>query len=137
MFKDMQMTCLLVVHKLPNTVSGLMQWTLHSVERWCDGHGLSVNLDKTGLIALTRRRKLPGLFEPRLFGTTLRLSGSTKYPGVILDVRQTWKEHVEAKMRKACNMMWACKRACGRRWGLGPEPAFGGGERGDRPRLRV
>jgi hypothetical protein len=56
--------CLLAVGKFLNTVAGLMQWTLHSVEAWCDGHGLSVNSDKTGLVALTRSRKLPGFFEP-------------------------------------------------------------------------
>jgi hypothetical protein len=39
---------------------------------------------------------------------------------VILDARLTWKEHIEAKVRKDCNMMWACRRACGRRWGLRP-----------------
>jgi hypothetical protein len=39
---------------------------------------------------------------------------------VILDARLTWKEHIEAKVRKAHNMMWACRRACGRNWGLRP-----------------
>jgi hypothetical protein len=39
---------------------------------------------------------------------------------VILGARLTWKEHIEAKVRKARNMMWACRRACGRRWGLKP-----------------
>jgi hypothetical protein len=53
MFKDMQITCLLAVGKFPNTVSGLMQCALHSVEVWCDGHGLSVNPDKTGLVTFT------------------------------------------------------------------------------------
>ena len=28
--------CLLVVGKFPNTVSGLTQWDLHTVEMWCD-----------------------------------------------------------------------------------------------------
>jgi hypothetical protein len=45
--------CLLAVGKFPNTVSGLTQWALHSVETWYDGHGLSVNPDKTGLVAFT------------------------------------------------------------------------------------
>jgi hypothetical protein len=53
MLKDMQMTCLLAVEKFLNTVSGLTQWALHSVETWCDGHSLSVNPDKNGLITFT------------------------------------------------------------------------------------
>jgi hypothetical protein len=108
------------VGKFPDTVSGLMQWALHAVERWCDEHGLSVNPDKTGLVTFTRRRKLPGFFDSRLFGATLRCSRSTKYLGVILDARLTWKEHVDAKVRNARNMMWTCRRACGRKWGLRP-----------------
>jgi len=48
-------------------ISGLIQWTLHTIESWCDKLRLSINPDKTGLVAFTRRRKLPGFFEPRLF----------------------------------------------------------------------
>jgi hypothetical protein len=69
------------VGKFPNTVSGLIQWARHTVETWCDGLSLSVNPDKTGLAAFTRRRKLPGFFEPRLYGTTLHCSTSVKYLG--------------------------------------------------------
>jgi hypothetical protein len=37
-------------------------------------------------------------------------------PGCTADLEGT----LEAKVRKARNMMWACRRACGRRWGLRP-----------------
>jgi hypothetical protein len=42
---------------------------------------------------------------------------SVKYLGVILDSRQTWKEHVDVKVRKAQNLLWACRRAGGGAWG--------------------
>jgi hypothetical protein len=71
MLKDMQMTRLRAMGKFQNTVSGLMQWALNSVEEWCDRHGLLVNPDKTGPVAFTRRRKTPGFFKPRLFWMTL------------------------------------------------------------------
>jgi len=41
--------------------------------------------------------------------------------GVILYSRLTWKEHVDAKVRKAQNLMWVCMRDCGVAWGLGPK----------------
>ena len=101
-----------------NTVSGLIQWAFRTVETWCNELGLSVNPDKTGLVGFARRRKLPDFFEPRLFGTTLHCSVWVKYMGVILDSRLTWREHVDVKVRKAQNLLWACKRAYGVTWGL-------------------
>jgi hypothetical protein len=111
--------CLLAVGKFPNTVSGLIQWALHVGEMWCDELGLSVNPDKTGLVAFMRR-KLPGFFEPRFFGMTLPCSMMVKCLGVVLDTQLTWREHEDAKVGKACNLLWACKRACGVRWGIRP-----------------
>ena len=83
--------CLLTVGKFPNTVSGLIQWALPTIEVWCNELSLSVNPDKTGLVAFTRRRKLPGFFEPCLYGTTLHRSMLVKYLGLILNSRLTWR----------------------------------------------
>jgi hypothetical protein len=113
--------CLLAVGKFPNTVSGLMQWALLTIQTWCNKAGLLVNPDKTGLVAFTRKRKFPGFFEPQFFGVKLSLSGSVKYLGVILDSRLNWREHVEVKVRKAHNLLWACRRVCRARWGLRPK----------------
>jgi hypothetical protein len=74
--------CLLAVGKFPNTVSGLLQWAFSTIETWCNKVGLSVNPDKTRLVAFTWKRKLQGLFEPRIFGVPLRLSRSVKCLGV-------------------------------------------------------
>jgi hypothetical protein len=97
--------CLLTVGKFPNTVSGLMQWALSTVEIWCSKVRLSVNPGKTELVAFIRKRKLQGFFEPQLSGVKLSLSGSVKYLGVIVDSQLTWKEHVEVKVRKAQNLL--------------------------------
>jgi hypothetical protein len=118
LFKDMQMTCLLMVGKFPNTVSGLMQLALSTIETWCNKVGLSVNPDKTGLVTFTRKMKLTGFFEPQFFGVKLSLSESVKYLGVILDSRLTWRQHVEVKVRKAHNLLWACRRVW---WDLRPK----------------
>ena len=65
--------CLLATGKFPNTISGLIQWALGN-EVWCGELSLSVNPDKTGLVAFTRKRTLPGFFQPRLFGRVLQRS---------------------------------------------------------------
>jgi hypothetical protein len=67
--------CLLAVGKFPNTVSGLMQWALSTIEIRCNEVGLSDNPDKTGLVAFPRKRKRQGFFEPQLSGVELSLSG--------------------------------------------------------------
>ena len=113
--------CLLAVGKFPNTVSGLIQWTLHTTQAWCGDLGLLVNSNKTGIVAFTKRRKLPRFFEPRLFGTTLHRSMLVKYLGVILDSRLTWREHADVKVRKAQNLLQVCRRA----YGVGPETQGG------------
>ena len=113
--------CLLMVGKFPNTVLGLMQWALSSVEIWCNEVRLLVNPNKTGLVAFTRKGKLQGFFEPQIFGVKLSLLRSVKYLGVIPDYRLTWREHVVVKLRKAHNLLWACRRTCGAGWGLGPK----------------
>ena len=79
---------------------------------------MSVNPDKIGLVAFKRRRKLLGFFEPHLFGVTLRRSVSVNHLGVVLDSRLTWREHVDVKVRKARNLLWACRRGYSVTWGL-------------------
>jgi hypothetical protein len=83
--------CLLVVGKFPNTVSGLMHWALHMVVKWCNEVRLLVNTDKTELVVFTRRRKLPGFFEPHIFWVTLSCCRSVKLspdnPGFLADLK--------------------------------------------------
>jgi hypothetical protein len=110
--------CLLAGGKFPNMVSELMQGALYTVERWCDEVGLSVNPGKTDLVVFTKKRKLNGFFELLLLGVTLHCSESVRYLGVPLDSRLTWREHVNNKLAKAENSLWACKRSFGMVWGL-------------------
>jgi hypothetical protein len=56
--------------KFPNMVLGLIQWALHTVDMWCYEVRLSVNPNKTGIVVYTRKRKLPGFFEPHFSGVT-------------------------------------------------------------------
>jgi len=106
--------------KWHTTLSELIQRVLCTVEMWCDKLNLSVNPDKTGLVEFTRRRNLPGFFEPHLFGTTLHCSMSVQYLGVIVDLRLVWRAHMDVKVRKAHNLLWACRRAYAVMWGLRP-----------------
>jgi hypothetical protein len=96
------------------------QKALCSLETWCDEVRLLVSSDKTGLIVFTRKGRLPGFSATHFFGVTLHYSVSVKYFGVILDSRLTKREYVDVKVRKAQNVLWDCRRACGVTWGLRP-----------------
>jgi hypothetical protein len=108
------------VGKFSCKVSGLIQWALHTVEMWGDELGLSVNRNKSGLVAFKRRRKLPWFFEPHFFSMILCHCMLVKYLGVVLDLWLTWREHLDVKVRMAHSFLWACRRACGVTWGLRP-----------------
>jgi hypothetical protein len=43
---------------------------------------------------------------------------------VILDSRLTWREHVNIKVKKAHNSLWACRRSFGATWGLRPKVVY-------------
>jgi hypothetical protein len=79
-----------------------------------------VNANRTVLVVFTRKRKLPDFFEPIFFffffGVTMQPSMLVKYLGVVLDSRLFWMEHVSIKVKKACNLFWACRRAYGATW---------------------
>jgi len=86
---------------------------LHTTETWCGQISLSPNPNKTDLI-FTRKRKLPGFFESLFFWANLHCSMSVKYLRVVLDSWLTWGEHVNTKVKKAYNLLWACRKAqCG------------------------
>ena len=109
--------CPPAVGKLTHTVSELIQWTLHTIEMWCHELGLSVNLDQTGLVAFTRRRKLPGFFEPRLFWNDFTPLYVSQVSLGSLVFSADLEQHVDVEVRKAHNLLWASRRAYGVPWG--------------------
>jgi len=89
---------------------------------WCDELGLSVNPYKTGLVAFTRRRKLTGFFEPRLFWDDF----TPLYVGEISQGSPGFSADLEGACgcwSKAHNLLWASRRAYGVMWGLIPRVA--------------
>ena len=87
---------------------------------WGRENGLSANPDKVELVIFTRKRKL-GNLNIRMDGVPIRSSGRVKYLGVWLDSKLTFQEHIRAKARAATGVLWACRRALGGTWGLGPK----------------
>jgi hypothetical protein len=60
--------------KFIGTLCDRIQGALNCVEHWCREIGLSVNADKTTMVLFTNNRKIGGFYNPRLFGTELRMT---------------------------------------------------------------
>jgi len=78
------------------------------------------NPEKTELVLLTRKYKVPKLILPKLHQTRLTLSHQAKYLGVILDKKLHWTDNFLDRTRKAVIALFACKKAIGRKWGFSP-----------------
>ncbi|MCP3663266.1 MAG: reverse transcriptase-like protein [Gammaproteobacteria bacterium] len=102
------------------------QAALRFLEAWCRPRGLSVNPRKTELVLFTRKlsRKAEGYFSPVLFGEALRLRRQTKYLGVILDEKLSWRPHIKTIKTKASKALWICRRLIGLRWGANPKASY-------------
>src|SRR6195952_5177935 len=110
-----------ITGKFENILCSLMQSALKIVESWCEDTELSVNPFKTEMVLFTRKRKIDALELPSLFGTSLSLSESVKYLGLILDKKFRWKAHLEAKIGKASIAFHQSRRAIDQSWGLNPQ----------------
>jgi hypothetical protein len=68
---------ILIHGKFLTTVSECLQTALHTVQRWCERTGLSINPNKTVIIPFTRRKNMKDLKEPVLFNKTIH-NGATQ-----------------------------------------------------------
>jgi len=97
-----------------------MGTALSTLSRWTAVCGLGVNPEKTELVLFTRKYKIPNLILSKLHQTRLTLSNQAKYLGVILDKKLLWTDNILDRTRKAAIVLFACKKAIGRKWGFSP-----------------
>jgi len=113
--------CILVCGKVLTTMSEIMQRILRGVEDWCRKRDLRVNPSKTEIILFTRKYKPDTLRAITFYGQQLLLTKQVKYLGVILDSKLNWKEHVDAKCKKALASFYQLRRVAGKTWGTSPK----------------
>ncbi|GFU48784.1 RNA-directed DNA polymerase from mobile element jockey [Trichonephila clavipes] len=85
-------TCITATFKNHNTITIALNRHLSLLEEFFNKWKIKINVDKTVTVLFTSRRK--HCTPPALYSTPLQWSQSTKYLGVILDNKLTWKQHV-------------------------------------------
>ena len=107
--------------RFARVISEQTQTALNIVDNWCKQDRLSVNAQKTQVVAFTKRRALQGLKPPVLGGREIPLVKEIKYLGVIFDQKLTWRPHITKTTKKASIALGRCRRMCGKNWGLNPK----------------
>lgn len=105
-------------------ISNILQEVLNATSQWCAREEMSINPHKMVVVPFTRKRKLDGLIAPTLHGETIQFSKEAKYLGVTLDKTLNWNSHLENTVRKANHALWACRRICGKTWGMRPKQMY-------------
>ena len=97
-----------------------MQHALHTTVNWATDVALGVNPDKTSVVIFSLQHATPNIIPLVARGTPITISEGTKYLGVILDRKLSWKQNCQERARKATIVLYTCKNAIGRIWGLQP-----------------
>jgi len=107
---------ILMQGKLPQTLCNLMETALSTLSRRTAVCELGVCPEKTKLVLLTMKYKVPNLILPKQHQTR----NQAKYLGIILDKKLLWTDNIIDRTRKATTALFACKKAIGRKWGFSP-----------------
>ncbi|GFV61301.1 RNA-directed DNA polymerase from mobile element jockey [Trichonephila clavipes] len=100
-------TVTLATFKNHKTITLALNNHLYLLQNFFDKWKIKINVDKTVAVLFTRRKTPPT--PPTLYSTQLQWSQTTKYLGLILDKKLTWKQHLthkRDKFRKALRALY-------------------------------
>ena len=90
-----------------------MNQGLINIANWFDSNKLTLNVDKTQLMMLSRRDTFRPQTVVSLKGKQLERVRETKFLGVILDEQLNWKSHIKmitSKISKSCGIIYRIRR---------------------------
>ena len=97
------------------------QQQLNFCQSWCRASGLSLSSIKTKVVMFSRKRSWALSRALSVNATELHISSPVKYLGVIIDKTLSWGEHVSSVSDKSIKILFASKKAVGKKWGFSPK----------------
>ncbi|GFV62654.1 probable RNA-directed DNA polymerase from transposon BS [Trichonephila clavipes] len=100
-------TAILATFKNHKTVTSALNKHLALLETYFNQWKIKINVNKTVAVLFTKRIK--PIKPPTLYSTPLQWSQSTKYLGLVLDKKLTWKQHIlhaRDKFRHALRLIY-------------------------------
>ncbi|GFY25302.1 RNA-directed DNA polymerase from mobile element jockey [Trichonephila clavipes] len=85
-------TVTLATYKKHKTITLTLNNQLNLLQNFFDTWKIKINVDETIAVLFTKRKTQPT--PPTLYSTQLQWSQSTKYLGLTLDKKLTWKQHL-------------------------------------------
>lgn len=102
------------------TLQSYIQEHYNQLKTWYHQWKIQINLDKTQLICITKRRQLPN--RPLgLDNQEIRWQDNIKYLGITYDNHFTWKAHIDSSVNKVLPILYKLLPVLGRKSRLSTE----------------
>jgi ribonuclease HI len=99
-----------------------LQEALLQVEQWASDCGLRFSTTKTEVVIFTKKSISSLCIRPLLlYNTPIPYVTSTKYLGITLDSKLTFKPHIDDKFKNAKRSLKCLTRVAGKFWGPSPK----------------
>ena len=79
--------------KKEHTSERLLQNTINKLEKWAKERGMKFSQEKTVVMKFNKRKGSDPILK--IYGEQIRVVESTRFLGLIIDSRLSWKQHVE------------------------------------------
>jgi hypothetical protein len=101
------------------------QKAINVAVEWANEMGVEFSVEKTVVMRFTNKRSSSYQMSKglKIYGQEIPVSKTTKYLGVTLDDKLSWKPNIENKIKKAKRTLMAIRSVIGKSWGPSPKCA--------------